>query len=99
MIQSETERQLNFFDASNDLVPCVLGMMNLLDELAAYAVLEEIDTDPADRSEVGEDLLVYALLGLLSVRQTLFRWLEPELRSRIEAPPSSSPGPLERMLR
>lgn len=74
---SEFGRQLIFVDESNDLVLTTLGFKKILDDLAIGA--ESPLRDDVDLLQHDDELLVSALLGLLSVRRTLNLWIDPIL--------------------
>jgi len=80
MITTELDRPLDRSDATNDLVPGMLGLLALLDALAAdlSRCAEPREAAPETRA----DVLVDALLGLMSVRRTLRRWLVPVVAQR-----------------
>jgi hypothetical protein len=68
----------------NDILPALLGLTRVLDGVAERAKIEA----PAGRSDrpsacagIRDEDLVLALLGLLSIRGTLHRWLG-QCRSR-----------------
>jgi hypothetical protein len=68
----------------NDIIPAFLGLTRLLDSLAERAETDASDAEsnrPSACAEPTDEDLVLALLGLLSIRGTLHRWLG-QCRSR-----------------
>ena len=78
---AELEQPTSLVDETNDLIPLVLGLCRVLDDLDVdtFQPCHGI-TDVRD-----EKLLIPALLGLLSVRRTLHRWIDPILRSAADS--------------
>ena len=81
--------QQTLVDQSNDLVPVTLGLMHFLDELA-YSMDQH---EPVPGAIAGDDELVLAaLLGMLSIRQTLHRWVDPIVFDGEIATEQDAPG-------
>lgn len=97
MIAPELGRQRDATATGNELVPLVLGLMRLLDRVAAAAA----PTTPAGPARQPgsdrDDQVLAALLGVLSIRRTTRRWLdaaglEPERSDRHSPAPRPQPG-------
>jgi hypothetical protein len=72
------EGQIDCTADHNDIVPVLLGLSKILDDIAERVKVEEGDGRSDRQSEASEPIdedLVLAVLGLLSVRRTLRRWL------------------------
>jgi hypothetical protein len=74
MITTDLDRPLDRFDAADDFVPGLLGLLTLLDTLAEGA---DRTASLPQAAAADDALLVDALLGLLSLRRNLRRWLIP----------------------
>jgi hypothetical protein len=59
-------------EEANDLVPLFLGALKLLDDFAEAASASAAVDD--GRGKHGDDAMLAAALGLLSLRRTLKRW-------------------------
>ena len=97
MIAPELGRQRDATATGNELVPLVLGLMRLLDRVAA-AVASTPPAGPArPRACERDDQVLAALLGILSIHRTLRRWLdvaglEPEPSDPAAPAPRPQPG-------
>jgi hypothetical protein len=90
MSAPEAGRRGDATAAGNDLVPLALGLMRLLDRVAAAAAATAAAAPVSEPSSARNEQVLAALLGVLSVRRTVRRWLdaaalEPE-RSEHGAP-------------
>ena len=89
----ELGRQRDASATGNELVPLVLGLMRLLDRAAA-AVAATPPAGPArPLASDRDDQALAALLGILSIRRTLRRWLDV---AGLEPEPSDPPAPAPR---
>jgi|ERR1041385_1617936 hypothetical protein len=69
-------RRRDLADETNDLVPLLLGLVDLLNRFAAS--VEEVSmTSPANgKADISDDALLAAALGILSLRRTVRRWAD-----------------------
>jgi hypothetical protein len=101
MPEIDLARYQDFTNEANDLIPLFLGALKLLDDvaLAASSNADVVRSEPAD-GDRSSDLLASAMLGLLSLRQTVWRWAGEAAGERAaEAPEQPEPPPPSLMLR
>ena len=79
------EGQADCMADHNDIVPVLLGLTKILDGIAERVEADERSANLRATPEPHDEELVLALLGLLSFRQTVRRWLR-------QCPPSSLPS-------
>jgi hypothetical protein len=92
---SELGRQRDATAAGNELVPLALGLLQFLDRVAAAVSASPLG--PAAPPSPRDEQVLAALLGLLSLRRTLRRWLvatalESEPLDRRPAAPRAPEG-------
>ena len=75
MSAPEFGRQVDATAAGNDLVPMALGFMRLLDRVGA-AALTATPGPVSEASSARDEQVLAALLGVLSMRRTVRRWLD-----------------------
>jgi hypothetical protein len=68
--------QLREVDENNQLVPLALGLRSVLNRFERLVERERSSAEAAASPSEGEDALVLAALGVLSLNRTLGRWLE-----------------------
>ena len=81
--------QVNRCDESNNLATVLLGLIKLLDEISD-GIDDPVSSDAENITEKDE-LLTSALLGMLSFRRTLYRWLDSIENESAALPTASEP--------
>jgi hypothetical protein len=95
MIEGDLSRLHEPIDGGNDLIALTLGMLALLDDFAE-AVTESHE---GMTESSGDDALLLAGLGLLSVRRTVRRWASHAASDHVPAMDRAAPTPLRQILR
>jgi hypothetical protein len=95
MSGSDLERNQGLTNETSDLAALFLGALKLFDEFAV-ATADQTDAAPVGATAGSEDdLLLWAALGLLSLRRTAWRWAGDAARDNLstlsERPAAASP--------
>ncbi len=90
MSAPELGRQRDATATGNELAPLVLGLMRLLDRVAAASASTTAVGPARPSTSDHDDQVLAALLGALSLRRTLQRWLDA---AGLEPEPSDRRAP------
>lgn len=92
MIPNETVRQFDRSHTNHELVFLTLGLIRLLDRIADAALRE--DAEPVEAGYPASDPHLLALLGLMSLRRRMQRWMmQIECDDRVKPSPSPRSAP------